>query len=501
MSNRSPIFVSALLLTGVNLLLRFVGTSFQVYISNQIGAAGIGLLQLVMSVGSLCMIAGMGGIRTGTMYLTAEELGKESRHTVPWILSGCIRYSILCSCFVGLLLYGFAPLIAEAWIGDLRVIPSLRLYAAFLPVTCLCGVMTGLFTAANRIRLLAAVEIAEQFVSICVTIASMHFWADNDSAKACMCVIMGGCVGACLTLVTLTFLHWKSSKIIGTRIAVRSRIMAAAIPLALGDLAKAGINTTENLMVPKQLHKNASIDQPLAAFGTVSGMVFPIIMFPACILFALAELLIPELARCTASESRNRIGYLTRRSLKISLLYGLLLSGLIYLSSDSLCQLLYGSSEASTQLKQYAILIPILYCDAITDAMTKGMGQQKECIKYNIITSFMDVVLLYILLPRYGMTGYFVSFAVTHLINFLLSLRRSLQITKQDIPFHIPAFSLAAAFLAVMLSRTLTSGLGRLAAFPALLISLLTLSQVLDREDVQWIYRLCFSKKQRAAIK
>ena len=77
MSKRLPIFYSALLLTGVNLLLRLIGTSFQVYLSGRIGAAGIGLLQLVMSVGGLAMVAGMAGIRTGSMYLTAEELGRK----------------------------------------------------------------------------------------------------------------------------------------------------------------------------------------------------------------------------------------------------------------------------------------------------------------------------------------------------------------------------------------------------------------------------------------
>ena len=72
MSRKIPIFYSALMLTGVNLLLRFVGTSFQVYLSGSIGAAGIGLVQLVMSVGVLAMVAGMGGIRTGAMYLAHE---------------------------------------------------------------------------------------------------------------------------------------------------------------------------------------------------------------------------------------------------------------------------------------------------------------------------------------------------------------------------------------------------------------------------------------------
>ena len=49
------IFRSAIALTMVNLLLRFAGTSFQVYLSGRIGAAGIGLLQLTMSVGSLAI--------------------------------------------------------------------------------------------------------------------------------------------------------------------------------------------------------------------------------------------------------------------------------------------------------------------------------------------------------------------------------------------------------------------------------------------------------------
>ena len=96
----------------------------------------------------------------------------------------------------------------------------------------------------------------------------------------------------------------------------------------MADVLKSGISTTENLMVPKRLTLNSLIDSPLAAFGVVSGMVFPVLMFPACILFGLAELLIPELARCAAAGSRQRISYLVRRSLRTAMLYGIVFSGL-----------------------------------------------------------------------------------------------------------------------------------------------------------------------------
>ena len=107
-----PIFYNALLLTAVNLLLRLGSTSFQVFLSGQIGAVGVGLLQLVLSVGGMAITAGMAGIRTATMYLTAEELGKGRREHVSGVLSACVRYSLLCSGTVAMALYGFAPQIA-----------------------------------------------------------------------------------------------------------------------------------------------------------------------------------------------------------------------------------------------------------------------------------------------------------------------------------------------------------------------------------------------------
>ncbi len=490
-----PIFYSALLLTLVNLLLRFVGTSFQVYISATLGATGVGLLQLTLSVGSLAMIAGIAGIRTGTMYLTAEELGKQRKNCVPWILSGCFVYSIFFSAVVGLGLYFLAPRIAASWIGDVRTLEALQLFAAFLPLTCLCSVMTGYFTAANRIGTLAAVEVAEQLCSMAVTMLSLKFWAGSDPGRACLSVILGSCLGACLTLGCLMILHLREKTQPGKRIPVRFRILQAAFPLAVADVTKAGINTTENLMVPQRLAANPNILNPLASFGLLSGMVFPVLMFPACILFALAELLIPELARCAAAGSRERIRYLVRRSLKTSMLYGLIFCGIMYLAAEPLCMALYDSADAGIWLKRYALMIPMLYCDAITDAMTKGLGQQKICVRYNIFASTLDVVFLYLLLPRYGMEGYFFSFLVTHLINFLLSLNQLLHITGQRLHCRIIFLSISACALAVWGAGYISHWAGKVMAYLPLFGSLLYLMQVIRQEDLQWAKGLLERKK------
>lgn len=495
MRRKLPIFYSALVLTGVNLLLRLVSTSFQVYLSGQIGAAGIGLLQLVMSVGALAMTAGMAGIRTATMYLTAEELGKGRPQNVTWVLSGSFLYSILCSGVMGAVLYFAAPFLAEHWVGDIRIIGSLRLFAVFLPLVCLCGCMTGYFTAAQRIGTLAAVEVCEQVCYMAVTMTLLTLWAKQDASKACTAVVLGSGIGTVFTLSVLLVLRLLEKPKTGPPIPIAARLLGTAVPLAVADDVKSGITNTENLMVPRRLALYPGERNSLATFGTVCGMVFPVMMFPAAILFALAELLIPELARCNAAGSGLRIRYLVKRSLRLSMLYGCLCGGILFLIAKPLCLTLYGSAAAGEYLQLYSLLVPMLYCDAVTDAMIKGMGQQTACVRYNIFTSAMDVILLFLLLPHYGMGGYFFSFLITHLINFILSLRRLLKITRMQIPLYTPLLCCACTLLGGI-GGTYVMGIpGKILGFLGIWGSLLILFRILSMEDIRWFWGL-FARKR-----
>lgn len=494
MSRKSPIFYSALILTGVNLLLRFVSTTFQVYISAKIGAEGVGLLQLVLSVGSLALTAGLAGIRTATMYLTAAQLGIKKKENITHTLSACMIYSILCSTAVAVFLFLFAPQIAAGWINDSQTAGAIRLYAGFLPVCCLCGVMTGYFTAAGRIKTLAAVEIAEQLITMGVTVSLLTFWAKHNRIAACQSVIFGSGMGACVTILCLTVLRIREKVPSAGPFPIRKQLLQTAVPLAVADDLKAGINTAENLMVPKRLALYPGAALPLAAFGTVCGMVFPVLMFPAAIIFSLAELLIPEIARCNAAGSQIRIRYLTRRSLRIVLLYGTFACGILCAVSLPLCQSLYRNSDAGMHLQRYAFLAPMLYCDIIIDALNKGLGKQKISVQFNLLTAILDVLFLFFLLPKYGMDGYFFSFLVTHLLNFILSIGLLLNTVKLHIPVKMPILTAFSASAAMVLSRYPGGWFMKVFVFTLSFLSLLVLTRVISREDIRWIRGLIGAK-------
>ena len=83
--------------------------------------------------------------------------------------------------------------------------------------------------------------------------------------------------------------------------------------------------------------------------------------------------------------------------------------------------------------------------------------------------------------------GYYMSFLVTHLINFLLSLNRLMKITGKSIPLQAPMLSAVAAVGAAALSIQLPSPLGRAVVYPVVLGCMLYLMQIGNKSDVLWL--------------
>lgn len=503
MNKQNSIFYGTMLLTGANLLLRLVSMGFQVFLSARIGAAGIGLLQLIFSVAGLSFTMGAAGVRICAMYLSAEELGRGRPQGIHAVLSGCARYSLLFSGAVSLLLWIFAPALAAYWIGDPAAGPSLRTYAVFLPLACQYGVLSGYYTAAGRIRDLVLTEFLEQGCSMAATVFFLVQWAGRGPGAACQAVVLGGCISGAVSFLCL--LLFRDRGLCAQDLRLRPpyrRICSTALPLGLADTLRSGLNAVENLIVPKRLALFAGTVDALADYGVICGMVFPILMFPAAILFSLSELLVPELSRCDAGRREKRIRYLVRRSLRVAFLFGLLSGGLLLSGAEALGQLLYKSSAVGAFLRRYALLVPMLYTDNVVDAMCKGLGQQRANVRYNTITSFLDVTFLWLLLPRYGLGGYFFSFALTHALNFCLSLRRLVLISGIRPRFQKPVSALLCALGSGALTLLLPkwNGLGGV-LLPGLCYTLLlllswSLLHVTGRQDLLWLRGLVDRKKR-----
>lgn len=144
---RKRLIVNTFLLTGASLLMRCIGMAFQAWLAGRIGAAGIGLYQLVMSVELLATTFAVSGIRFAVTRLVAEEIGLRRGDGVGGAMSRCAAYSLAFGAAACAILYFFAEPIGFLWIGDARTVMSLRILAFGLPFIALSSVLSGYFTA------------------------------------------------------------------------------------------------------------------------------------------------------------------------------------------------------------------------------------------------------------------------------------------------------------------------------------------------------------------
>lgn len=497
MARQQSLFHGTLLLTAASLGLRGSSMCFQVFLSNRIGAAGIGLIQLIATVSMLAMTLGSAGVRVASMYLTAEEYGARRPGGMRKALICCLIYGAVISTLGSLALYQFADWIALTWIQDVRAASSLRIIALFMPASCLWSVMAGYFTACSKLKQLVWVQFVDQFISIGITVAMLLLWAKNDTERACISIMMGNGVATALTLILLLPLGLAGRKTpIPNGLSMWRRLTRLCVPLAANDALRSGLSTTEHLLIPRGLRRSAgSPAQAMAAYGTIHGMVFPVMMFPCVLIYSLADLLVPELAKCRAAKDQRRIYALSDRCLRMGLIFAATVAGLCWCLAEPLGMLLYKSSDAGLYLRLFSPLIIMLYMDAMVDGMHKGLGQQVWCVRINTITSLMDVILLGLLLPRFGIAGYFFSFTLTHMVNFYLSLARLMTVTGYTPPLGfickallcLVGAALVTAMICRMISGYLLACLVGASVFLAMFGILLLVTASFSQRDLSWL--------------
>ncbi len=502
------IFMGGALLSVTALVMRTVGVSFNVYVSGRIGAAGMGLLSLIMSVYSLAVTFAVSGISLAATRLTAEAVGSQKSGQIRLAMKKCLLYSLSFGCASAALTFCLAGFIANNWLADPRCIPSLKLFAVSMPFISMSSAMQGYFTALRRVVKSASAQFFEQLVKISVTCVLLALIAPRGIEYACMAVIGGGTVAEISSFIyTYLAYRWDLRRIKrdkserGARL--NRKILRIALPVAFSAYLRTGLVTLEHMLIPKGLKSyGASSEASLETYGVLQGMVLPIILFPTAFLSSFNALLIPELACVSAGGKRGQIDSIGARFLRFTIMFSMGVCGVMICFSHELGQVIYNSHTASDYIKLIAPLIPIMYFDTAVDTMLKGLDQQLFNMRINIIDAASSVLLVYFLCPRIGIMGYIVTIFVSEIFNLSCSMVRLMNVTgikPRIFAWAVkPLICVLAACTVVRIAlesvRAIAFSYASLFVHIALVILVyvffLLISRTLDRDDRRWIYSL-----------
>lgn len=439
MKNVKKILFNTILLTGASFLMQTVSVSFNVYLTNKIGASGIGLYQLIMTVYSMAVTFSCAGIRLGSTRRTIDIISLDENIGVNKTMWQALRYALCSSSIISAAMIFFAPIIAEHWLNDGRTILCLRTLALCLPFVAMSSAMNGYFTATRTVFKSALVQACEQAVKIIVVINILEKMIPMGIEYSCLGIIIGALAGEIFSFVFLFALLLMSKYMRKRRSdkASLKKLLHITVPDAIGSGARSILLTIEHLLIPVGFKKSGqSPEMSLQTYGTINGMAFPILLYPSAALSSLSGLLVPELAQCKVRKQEKKINEIVERILSISLLYGICVGGIIYAFAKPISYAIYGNHSVAIYFQLLSPLVPIMYLDMSVDGMLKGLDQQLYSMRYNIFDSAICVILVWILLPRYAIKGYIIVLFVSEIINFYLSLRRLIKVV-QHVTFSV----------------------------------------------------------------
>lgn len=421
-------------LTVSALAMRVTGMLWQVWLAGRIGAAGVGLFQLVMSVGFLFSTVAISGVRFAVTRLVSEELGLGREGSVDAVVARAGLYATLFGFLAMGALYFGSKWVAEKWIGDMRTVPSLKLLALALPAGGISGLLAGYFTAVGRVWKSAAEQLAEQFLRMGLIAAAIR-WAEGRGLPAVCAAIVGAGAAAdvagALAMLALYLLDRRRFAAQGERgERLTGRMLRIAAPLALSAYARSALTTFRQLLVPRGLRLSGfSADGALAGYGVINGMALPLLTFPACLPAALAEMLVPAL---TASQMRGETEALRRtveRMLRAAVWFSLPVGLFFLVSADALGELVYHDPESARFIRLLAPMAPLIYTDIVTDGCLKGLGEMTRSMAYNVAEAALGLALVWALLPRWALAGYVFTLYACEIFNFTLSILRLRAVT------------------------------------------------------------------------
>lgn len=430
---RTQLFLmNAVIMTVTSMLMSGAGVWFNLYVSSRLGAEGMGVYQLILSVYTFSVTLASAGIHLSATRLVAEETADPSGKAVRPAMRVCLLYSLCFGVGAGALLYAYAPFIGTRWLGYAETVRPLRIMALTMPLLSLSCALGGYFTAVRRVIKPAMAQIFEQLLRITLTIAGLSFLMPVHTLEGgCILLAAAGVVAEAASFLFAWLLYLadlrrypRGFKQTGTP----RRLLRISLPVAVSSYIRSGLTTAKNLMVPMRLQAGGlAASASLSMFGAVHGVALPVILFPAALLNSFSGLIVPEMAQSSARH--QDVNRMIRRMFALNLTVSMGVCGILFSFSSELGRAVSSNPDVGIYIRLLAPAAPIMYLDTAVDCMLKGLDEQVAVMRYNVYDAAVSLVMVWFLLPILGIKGYILMVILSELFNFALSFNRLAQVT------------------------------------------------------------------------
>ena len=395
----------SLMLLIANTFSRVANYLFTLFTANILLLTEYGLLSAIMPFQSLILVLSSFGVAPSVSRFTSI-FDSENKHEK--ISSSLFFVPIGVILFI--FLFVLSPIIMNFYSPDIRagIDAPLKIIILVIPLGVLFSVFTGILLGIKKVNYMAisifALSVSYFLFSIPL---SYVFRVSGASASLVGGYIVGIIVSFLLVLKSGVKLKLKSENVQEFK-----KIFVFAVPVSIFSLSLV-------------LLFNADIYFLAHFFGPktvgIYGMASPTAGIIPSFAIALSAVLLPELSKLKSIEKEGIKSIIV--SLKASFNVTLPVALSLFAFSNPIIYFLFGVQEGGWVLKLLAIAMLFYSIFYIASTSLQAMGKQWTPMKITVLIATINVILNYLLIPRYEINGAAFATMVSCIIGMALIVK------------------------------------------------------------------------------
>lgn len=412
---KNPILSGAIVLTLAGFLSRIIGFFYRIFLSQQIGAEGMGVYQLIFPVFSICFSLCCGPVQTAvSRYVAAQNALPSHRAGTKYAPESVLRAGLMLSfslaCLCAMILYAGSEFIADRILLEARCGALLRLMALTIPVCSVHCCISGYYYGMQKASIPAFAQLAEQIarvMSVFLISSVMTSEGQDPTTEVAVWGMVCGELASLLFSGTAYLMRRGKTAHSGTSLSYLPKILALATPLAATRLCISVLQSAEAVLIPSRLQAGGMTgSQALSVYGVLTGMAYPFILFPTAVINSVAVMLLPDMAQSQSAGNQERIDVTTSRTITCSIYLGILCTGLFLFYGDEMGERLFSSALAGSYITTLSWLCPFLYLSTTLGSILNGLGQTRTTFCHNVASLVSQLLFVLFLVPLLGIRGY-----------------------------------------------------------------------------------------------
>jgi stage V sporulation protein B len=434
-------------LLAAGIINRMLGFIPRIALPRIIGAEGVGLYQLAYPFFIVLVTVITGGLPLAIAKMVAEAEGENRPEKSRQILRTGLTLSVGLGIF-----FTIVALVSASWVSNV-ILTDHRVYYTFIAMIPMIGIVAvsaiyrGYFQGRQNMIPSALSSVFESIVRIFFMLWFSWLLLPKGIAFAAAGAMLGVTVGEIGGMLAILWQYYvitkrdkKTTPILEQQMiekevipsdpdAVKStspilrRLLGVSIPVTASRLVGSFSYLLESIITVRSLAlAGIATAAATAQYGSLQGMVIPLLLLPGALTSSLAVSLVPSLSEAAARKDLPTIHKRMHQALRLALVTGAPFAVLMYVLAVPLCNLLYGNPDTAPMLKLMAPFALFIYVQAPLQAALQAMDRPGRALINTLIGAVVKIILIIILAsqPEYGIYGAIIAIIVNSVLVTLL---------------------------------------------------------------------------------